>query len=105
MISNSEKYKNPLGMEDKKIAEFRKKLEETTEWPSVYMFKFIIPSDNDKLAEIESLFNTKESSVVVRESSRGTYLSITAKEMMLNADSVVERYIAASKVEGLIMSL
>ncbi|HAK70956.1 MAG TPA: DUF493 domain-containing protein, partial [Cryomorphaceae bacterium] len=34
----------------------REKLEDLT-WPSVYLFKFIVPTDNQKLAQAEALFD------------------------------------------------
>jgi hypothetical protein len=47
--------------QNKKIEEFYKNLEEklanTNEWPTLYMFKFIIPNDLHKLALVEKLFD------------------------------------------------
>lgn len=71
------------------------------EWPRVYFFKFIIPSDNKKLALVEALFGD-EAKVNIKQSSKGNYVSVSAKELMLNADNVIERYKKASKIEGLI---
>ena len=36
--------------------QFKKKLEEEHTFPVVFMFKFIVPSDNQKIALVESLF-------------------------------------------------
>ena len=36
-----------------------KKLAATTQWPSVYMFKFIVPAANKRLALVESLFSSE----------------------------------------------
>ena len=81
----------------------RDKLEKSGDWPRVYFFKFIIPSNNEKLAKIEALFGP-EAQVSIKQSNKGNYVSISAKELMLNVDSVIERYEKASKVEG-VMSL
>lgn len=77
------------------------KLNETTQWPSVYMFKFIVPTDNRKIALIESMFG-EEAQIYTKESSAGKYISITIKVVMLNAIEVIEKYRVAAKVEGLI---
>ena len=78
----------------------KSKLNENKEWPRLFFFKFIIPADNQKLALVEALFGP-EAEVRIKQSNKGNYLSISAKELMLNADSIVERYEKASNIEGL----
>lgn len=92
--------------EDKeaKYEALRLKLEEVETWPTLYMFKFIVPADNHKIAQVEALFNTEESEVKRRSSKNGNFMSITAVEMMMSADKVIERYREAEGIEGL-MSL
>jgi len=85
------------------FTELKKKLENSGDWPRVYFFKFIIPSDNKKLALIEALFGA-EAQVNIKQSSKGNFISVSAKELMLNADRVIERYEKASEIEG-VMSL
>jgi putative lipoic acid-binding regulatory protein len=70
-------------------------------WPTVYMFKFIIPSDNKKMAQVEALFD--ENSVqTIQPSKNGNYTSITVKEMMMSPDAVIEKLKKAHLIEGLI---
>ena len=70
-------------------------------WPSVYMFKFIIPADNHKLALVEALFG-KEAEVLTRQSKTNKFISITAKEMMITPDEIIAVYKRAEKIEGII---
>lgn len=88
-------------MEADKWASLKEKLE-TESWPRLYLFKFIIPADNQKIAQLENLFNTAESEVTMRTSTNGNYVSISAKELMISADSVIERYKTTEGIEGLI---
>ncbi|MDX5327063.1 MAG: DUF493 family protein [Bacteroidota bacterium] len=88
-------------MEDK-YEKLKEQLNAGTSWPSVYMFKFIVPADNQKIAQVENLFNTTEAEVTMRTSKNGNFISITAKEMMMSADKVIERYRQAEGIEGLI---
>ena len=88
-------------MEDK-FESLRKKLEESTEWPAVYMFKFIIKSEPKQIALLESLFSTKEAEVTMRQSGKGNFVSITAKELMINPEEIISRYKSAEGIEGLI---
>lgn len=79
----------------------RKKLEEGNTWPMVYMFKFIVPSDNQKIALVEALFG-EDSQVSIRSSSKGKYTSITAREVMLSPEAVIDVYKKAVSIEGVI---
>lgn len=77
----------------------RDKLSKENNWPQVYMFKFIIPADNKKMALVESKFSD-EANISQKESSNGKYMSITVKEVMLNADAVIQKYKDVSEIEG-----
>jgi len=80
------------------------KLDEFSTWPSVYMFKFIVPGDLQKVAEVEALFNTHTAKVSTRASSTGKFISVTAKEVMISSEAVITKYREAEHIEGL-MSL
>lgn len=79
----------------------KEKLNKQHTWPSLYMFKFIIPSDNKKLAQVEALFGA-EAQVTTRQSSSNKFISITAKEIMISSDRVIAVYQQAEKIEGII---
>lgn len=74
---------------------------ELQEWPDVYMFKFIVPNDSERLAQVTALFN-ESSDIVLHPSKTGKYISVSAKELMLDVDSILEKYVVASKINGLI---
>jgi len=88
-------------MEEEFFQSLQKKLDEQTDWPSVYMFKFIIPADNKKLALTEALFGP-EASVSTHTSKTGKFISITAKVVMVSSDEVIEVYKQAAEIEGII---
>jgi len=71
------------------------------EWPDIYLFKFIVPNDPEKIAQVASLFN-ESADLVMHPSRNGNYMSVSAKELMLDVDSIITKYIDASKIEGLI---
>lgn len=87
-----------------KYEKLRQQLQELEKWPSVYMFKFIVPADNQKVAQVEALFDTEESQVSMRTSKNGNFVAVTAKELMMNPEAVIARYRDAEGIEGL-MSL
>lgn len=80
-------------------ASLKSKLEKEGGFPKVYMFKFIIPSDNQKLALVQALFGP-EAIVTMRSSKNGKYVSVSAKELMLSADNIIERYKRGMEIEG-----
>ena len=78
----------------------REKLEER-KWPAVYLFKFIVPADNQKVAQTEALFESDTAQIELRKSKTGKFVSVSAKEMMMDVDSVIQRYEEAVKIPGL----
>lgn len=80
------------------ISDFKKKLEEQHAFPTVYMFKFIVPSGKETEV-IELLPKGKISS---KTSKKGNYVSITAELLMIKSEDVIEIYQEAHKVNGLI---
>jgi len=91
---------------DKKTAEFYKRLksqlEADTSWPNTYLYKFIVPASLEKIAEIEAIFNNTPAEIKTRDSSKGTYTSLSIKVKMDTPDAVIQKYIEVSKVEGVI---
>ncbi|HNX43189.1 MAG TPA: hypothetical protein PLJ84_00070 [Bacteroidales bacterium] len=77
-------------------------LEKNFSWPSVYMFKLIIPADNRIFAMVKNLF-PEEARFFIRNSKSGKYIIITVKELMLNPEEVIARYREALEIEGIIM--
>lgn len=79
----------------------RELLNKESNWPTVYMFKFIVPADNQKIALVEAKFSD-EAVISHKESSNGKYFSITVKEVMLSADAIIDKYKEMKNIEGLI---
>ncbi|MCH9661549.1 MAG: DUF493 domain-containing protein [Bacteroidetes bacterium] len=80
----------------------REQLAGDTNWPAPYMYKFIVPSSNEKIAEIEAIFDGTNAQIQTRDSSKGTYTSLSIKVTMESPDTVIEKYLEVSKVEGVI---
>lgn len=87
-------------MTNSKFNELRKKLDNES-WPAIYMFKFIVPSDNHKIALIESFFED-DAEIKMQASTNGKYTSITIRQVMLDAPAIIEIYVKAAAIEGII---
>lgn len=89
-------------MSDDKFSELRKKLNETQTYPTVYMFKFIMDAENRKIALVENLFG-ENAEIHIKESDKGKYISITIKEVMMSTDEIINIYIKASDIKGVMV--
>ena len=84
-------------------ANLKQQLQDTTLWPSEYLYKFIIKSDVKKTKAIEAIFNHLGAVLKTKTSSNGKYTSISINVRMKDPDAVIAKYIeVAEKVEGVI---
>ena len=77
---------------------FKTKLDKEHKWPTIYMFKFVVPSN--KSLELRKVF--AEESMQTKQSKNGNYVAFTMKKLMRSSDEVVEIYMKARKIEGVI---
>lgn len=80
------------------IESFKQKLDDHHGWPSLYMFKFIVPSGRE--GEVFALFPKNQ--LTTKASRKGNYVSVTAQVMMRSSEDVVAKYQAANKIEGVL---
>jgi|TARA_B110000438_G_scaffold36042_1_gene35787 uncharacterized protein len=83
-MQNSESFKNTLNQE--------------YDFPCNYSFKFIVKKDLQKM--VLNLLPKAENTI--KNSKKGTYVSITLMAFMKNSDEIVYIYDKASKIEGII---
>ena len=91
-------------MPDKK--EFYKnlqaQLEDTTKFPTDYLYKFIVPTDENQVKEVEDLFNNGGAVIKTKKSKTGKYCSVSIVIKLKNAASVIAYYKKAEKIKGII---
>lgn len=91
---------------DKKSEEFyerlKKELIDSTIWPAEYLFKFIVPSQPEKVKEIENAFNQMGAVIETTQSKTGKYTSVSINVRMASAQAVIDKYIEMSSIEGII---
>lgn len=74
---------------------------ELQDWPDIFMFKFIVPNEPEKIALVTALFD-EATDLRMQPSKNEKYISIGAKELMMDVDSIIDKYKSASKIEGII---
>ena len=89
-------------MTQEDLDNLKAKLIETTSFPSVYMFKLIVPSENRTIALVQNLFDA-ETEIFTKQSDKGKYTSITAKQVVMTADEIIEVYKKAAEIKGVMM--
>ena len=85
-------------MDQEWIKSFREKLDRHYAWPSLYIFKFIVPTGQEN--EVKKLFPMHDTSE--KQSKQGNYTSITVQMMMPSSEAVISIYEQASAIKGLI---
>ncbi len=88
----------PHGDNEEWWTRFQALLDEQNDWPVQYTFKFIVPRDGSD--DLQQVFGDEP--VVVRASSKGNYVSVTATMGMASSDEVIRVYRAAAEVDGVI---
>lgn len=93
-------------MDSKKSEEFyarlKEQLEDTSLWPSEFLYKFIVPTDKDKIDQINKVFDNTGAVIESKQSSKGKYTSISVTVNLENPDAVIQKYKEVGLVEGVI---
>ncbi len=87
-------------MEDK-WKKLRESLE-MEEYPSLYYFKFIIPNEEEKLAQLKSKFDIEKAEINLNYSKSKKYVSVGIKEIMMSVDQIIQTYQSVGEIEGVI---
>lgn len=87
---------------DEFYARLKEQLADTSKWPSDYLYKFIVPTDDAKIAEINKIFDNTVAVIVSKKSKKGTYTSVSVTVNLKNPDAVIEKYKAVGEIDGVI---
>ena len=88
-------------MTNEEAEKFKNTLQESLIFPCVYMYKFIVKSENRNIALVENLFEA-DAEMFTKESGGGKYISITVSQVSLNVDEIISIYKKAAKIKGII---
>ena len=73
-------------------AKLKKQLQDTAMWPSEYLYKFIVPTQEDKIQQIEDIFDNLGAVIETKQSKNGKYTSVSINVRMKNPDAVIYKY-------------
>mgnify|MGYP000517368987 FL=1 len=81
----------------------KSQLQDTAIWPSIYLYKFIVPTEHQKIVQVESIFDNMGAVINTRQSKKGNYTSVSVNVKMKDPDAVIAKYKeVGQKVEGVI---
>ncbi len=85
-------------MSDANHEKFRELIDKTHNWPDYYVWKFIVKAEAHD--QVVALLVGHE--ITVKESGKGTYVSINARKLVNTTDEVLEIYKLVSEIPGVL---
>lgn len=91
-------------MKDRKsfYKKLKTQLDETTQFPADYLYKFIVPAKGNGSDEVQKIFDNTGAVINTKKSKTGKYISISIVIKLASSDEVISYYEQAEKVEGII---
>ena len=89
--------------QEKFYIKLKEELNKVEKFPTSFTYKFIIPTEHKKIAEIQKIFDDANPQFQMRESKNGKYTSVTVVVYVIDADQVIHFYKEVGKIEGVIM--
>lgn len=89
--------------QDEFYRKLRSQLYDTAMWPTVYLYKFIVPTSDVKIEGIEIIFDNMGAVIKTKKSRNGKYTSVSVNVRMDSPDAVIDKYKEVGvKIEGVI---
>ncbi|SEG41186.1 DUF493 family protein [Flavobacterium urumqiense] len=91
---------------DKKTEEFYERLkvelDMSNTWPALYLFKFIVPTENDNVERVELSFDCMGAVIKTTKSKTGKFTSISVDVTVKDAQEIVDKYLEVSTIKGIV---
>lgn len=73
-------------------AKLKTQLLDTADWPSAYLYKFIVRTAPEKIKQIHAIFDNLGAVITTKESKNGKYTSVSINVTMKDPDAVISKY-------------
>lgn len=91
---------------EKEVDAFYKRLatelDNQNTWPANYLFKFIVPNQDDNVLIVENAFNALGAIIKTTASKTGKFTSVSIDVMMPNAQTIIQKYKDLSNIKGIV---
>jgi putative lipoic acid-binding regulatory protein len=90
--------KDKAAIEADRLFKLKLVMDETVEFPTEYLFKFIVPAG--VVHQIMLILHGMD--IDERASSNGRFISVSARKVFENSDEIIAIYKSASVIQGII---
>ena len=91
---------------DKEVAAFYERLkvelDMSNTWPAEYLFKFIVPSVDDNVLQVENAFDCMGAVIKTTKSKTGKFTSISVDVTVKDAQEIIDKYQEVSTIKGIV---
>ncbi|MDB4204364.1 DUF493 domain-containing protein [Polaribacter sp.] len=77
-------------------------LDDTTDFPADYLYKFIVPASDNQVTEVENIFNNTGAVINTKNSKTGKYVSVSIILKLNSSDEIIAYYRKVEKIKGII---
>jgi putative lipoic acid-binding regulatory protein len=77
-------------------------LEDTSKFPSDYMYKFIVPTTENQVQEVRDVFEKVPAIIKIKKSKTGKYESLSVVLKVQNSSEIIYYYRQAEKIKGIV---
>ena len=82
----------------------KKLLDDTSSWPSEYVYKFIYKSNSKNIKILKNIFRDSNADFKIKKSKNDKYTSVSIKLIATNPDLIIDNYKkVAEKIENVIL--
>lgn len=91
---------------DKNTEEFydrlKVELDMSNTWPALYLFKFIVPTENDNVKRVELAFDCMGAVIKTTKSKTGKFTSISVDVQVKDSQEIIDKYLEVSTIKGIV---
>lgn len=80
----------------------KSQLDDTTTFPADYLYKFIVPTDENQPEKVKKIFDKGGAIISTKQSKKGKYVGVSVRLKVISSDEVICYYKKAEKIKGII---
>jgi|TARA_B110000240_G_C13078499_1_gene274800 putative lipoic acid-binding regulatory protein len=91
-----------MSNKDDFYAKLKVQLDDTTDFPADYLYKFIVPTSENQVVAVEHIFDNSGAVIKKKNSKTGKYVSVSIMLKLNSSDEIIAYYEKAGKIKGII---
>ena len=91
-----------MSSKDEFYSRLKIQLDDTTNFPAEYLYKFIVPTKENQVSEVQDIFNNTGAVINTKKSKTGKFVSVSIILKLKTSDDVIAYYKKAEQIKGII---